>query len=116
MRLMGVRSTPMPRIIAVASLVAPEAAAVHGVAHPAHRPLHAAEDGARDDGVADVELGDLADGGDGADVTVVEAVAGGDVQPELMAARGGAMQPRQLLVAGAVLDGVELLAVVAGVQ
>jgi len=44
--------------------------------------VRAVEHGAGDDGVADVEFHDLADGGDGLYVVIVEAVAGVDHESE----------------------------------
>src|SRR5919202_479660 len=61
-------------------------------AHLADGLGEAGEDGAGDDVVADVELGDLGDGGDLRDVAVGQPVAGGDVQAVLRGERGGLAQ------------------------
>lgn len=53
---------------------------LHQQTHVAHGFGQAVEGGAADDGVADVELIELGDGGDGLDVVVVQAVAGIDLQ------------------------------------
>lgn len=52
---------------------------LHQQAHVADRLGQAVEGGATYDGVADVELIELGDGGDGLDVVVVQAVAGIDL-------------------------------------
>ena len=66
-------------------------ARAHQLFHVAHRLRQAVEHGARDDGVADVELDDLGDGGDGLDVVVVEAVTRVHDEPE----RGGELRRRR---------------------
>ena len=57
--------------------------------HLPHRPLHAHQHRPGHDVVADVQLGDLGDGGDGAHVVVGEAVAGVHGQAQLARQAGG---------------------------
>src|SRR6185503_9546177 len=84
--------------------------------HLAHRALHAHQHRPGHDVVADVELADLGEGGDGADVPVGQAVAGVDEQSQLAAqprgvddeAQGGlprALVPRLGVGRGVDLDG-----------
>jgi hypothetical protein len=60
----------------------PQGGGVHQGAHPLHGLRQAHEDRLADQEVADVELGDLRDGGDRLDRGVVDAVAGVDFQAQ----------------------------------
>ncbi len=62
---------------------------LHQQTHIAHSLGQTIKGGTANDGVADVELIELGDGGDGLDVVVVQTVAGIDLEP-LASGIGGA--------------------------
>ena len=64
--------------------------------HVANRHFEPDERGARDDVMADVQLFDLLDCGDGTDVAIVQRVPGGDLQPAISGVRGCLLDFRQL--------------------
>jgi hypothetical protein len=110
MRRMSERSAPTPRIITAL------ASSISG-AHALDGRAEADEDRLADQEVADVQLGELGDGGDGLHGLVVDAVAGVDLQAQAgglgrrglqafeMAARVGAAPADRLAVgAGVQLD------------
>src|SRR5689334_8349908 len=96
-RLMSHRSLPRPMITSGGSAQSCAVSGrIHQPAHLADRGLQADEDRLADQEVADIELAHVGDGGDRADVFVVEAVAGMALQAELLAMRGGLLDAQKL--------------------
>ena len=94
-------------------ITAPVSARVHQLAHPPHRRLQPDEHRLADQVVADVELGELRDGGDRLDVVVSQAVPGVRLDAVLGGERGHVgdllQLDRDLLALGMrVFAGVEL--------
>ena len=85
---------------------------VHQRAHPPDARVEAGEDRLADQEVADVELGDLRDGGDRLDIVEGEAVAGMGLDAVLDGERGGVGDAAQLLGARLALG----MGVAAGVE
>src|SRR5512143_2226648 len=84
----------------------PAAGRPHGLGHLPDRALHAHEEGPGHDGVADVELGDLGEGGDLGDVAVVQAVPGVHHEAELAAEPRGVRHLAERGLAGAGVAGL----------
>src|SRR3990170_410134 len=78
------RSEPMPTIIGQPF----SSGRVHQLPHPADARLETGEDRLADEEMADVELGELRDGGDRDDVVEGEAMAGVGLDPVLGGKRG----------------------------
>ena len=85
-------SVPMPKIMRRAR----SARFDHQALHLRHCARHAVDQRARDDGVSDVQLDDLADRGDRLHVVIVHAMAGVHGQPEAARVPGRIAEPLQL--------------------
>ena len=91
MRRMSDRSEPIADDHAATSL-GDLARGVHQLAHPRDGGREADENRFTDQEVADVELAETGNGGDGADGLVVDAVSGVDLQAEFHGVAGGVPQ------------------------
>ena len=83
----------------------------HHCLHLCHGIIHAIKDRAGDNGMTDIQLLQLGDGGDRLDVVIVETMAGVHLQAQAMAVFHGMDDLLQLLVAPFSQRGINTLSI-----